>query len=206
MAPTGFGSAAPVFELDLEPGDMQGNFNVPRLVLTNASTGGETITGFSLGIGDPDYFFDFVAHPNSSPAGLDAHRQSEVETGASLVSGDRENDRSGVALLAWSFVDFQPGESLVFQVDVDPLAASGGGSQTADARTVLFANGSAPNAALGVSFSDGTTASGALPDADPSATSFRTTGGGASPVPQPASALLVAGGLAGLGAARRRRR
>jgi len=201
LGPATGAGALPLWELDLEPGDMQNNFNVPKLRLENLSTAGERIVDFRITIGDPDFFFDFVADLDSTPPGTAANVASEVATGASLVVGDRENDRAGVAELAWSFTDFQAFETLVFEVDVDPNDAASGGAQTADARQVLFDNGADPNAQVTLLFSDGSQSDLVLPDSSGGGSSFTF----ANNVPEPAAAVLLAAGAVGLGLAVRRR-
>ena len=219
----GPGAATPFFQLDVEPGDMQNNFNVPRFTLLNTSTASEEIVGFSITIGDSDgYFFDFVAGPDSAPMGELAHFSSEIQTGALLVTGDRINDRSGGDLIAWTFNDFQVSEALVFQVDVDPTSALLGGHQSADARFAFANNGASANSIVRIRFSNGAIAtrvfedSGGLP---PEA--FRFTGAGelpvesigfrppiqtTPPVPEPTAALLFGAGLLAVATRRPRHR
>ena len=208
----GLADATPFFQLDIEPGDMQGNFNVPRFTLRNVSTASEEIVGFSITIGDSDaYFFDFVAGPDSAPMGEPGHFSSEIRTGARLATGDRTNDRSGGDLIAWVFDDFQVSEALVFQVDIDPTSALDGGHQSVDARYAFANNGTAANSAIQVLFSNGASARQVFQDSnDLPPKAFRFTGEGrlpvesigslppiqtAPPVPEPTAALLFGFGL-----------
>lgn len=199
MLMPGAASALPSYALDIVPGDAQNNFNVPKFILTNLSTAGEEIQSFGFSIGDSGHFFDFVLDAGSSPAALPANLATEVATGASLVLGDNVNDRSGVSLLEWSFSDFQSGEELRFEVDVDPLSAQSGGSQRDDASRVFFDNGLAPNSQLQIVFSDGGFVDFELPDPNGGPLHFEggfaTVGGS---VPEPGSMMLMGLGALGL--------
>lgn len=195
---SGAAAATPMWTLDIVPGDMQNNFNVPKFILTNTSTAGEDISSFSFSIGDPAFFFDFVADLSSGPAGQAANVATEAATGAVLLQGDRVNDRSGVDTLIWSFSDFQVGESLIFEVDVDPASAGGGGSQTSDARTVFFSNGPAPNSVSSIGFSDGAIETLSVPDDSGSAFNYSSGSSGVVLSPEPSTALLMLLGLLGL--------
>jgi hypothetical protein len=186
--------ALPTFSLVLARGDAQNNFNVPQITLTNTSTGGESIAGFSFSIGAPGFVWDFVLGAASNPAGQAVDIATEAATGATLVAGDRVNGSGSVTTLAWSFAHFAPGESLVFEADVDPTS----GGPTADARTVWFNNGAAPNAQIQVTYAYGATSSFSLADA-PAANSYTI---GATAVPEPGVAILVGLGLALLSARR----
>jgi hypothetical protein len=181
--------ATPVFDLAIVPGDAANDFDMPKITLTNASTAGEQITGFSMSIGSTTFVYDFVLGPTSNPPGQAANLATESATGATLVAGDRRNAVGSVATLVWSFTNFAPGEQLIFEVDVDRAA----GAPTVDARSVWFNNGAAPNAQLQIQFSNATTASLVMPDAagSPSSFSFSVTG-----VPEPATAVLLGAGLA----------
>ncbi len=192
--------ALPAWDLLIGPGDMQNNFNVPKITLTNASTSGEQIAEFRISVGHPDFVFDFVADLSSTPAGRAANVATEALTGATLLVGNRVNQVGAFDEVAWGFTDFAPGEALVFEVDVDPRV----GGPTADARTVLFDNGAHPNGSVFVRFSDGSTASFVLPDAGAPSTAFSFGGSGVFAVPEPSVAALVAVGLAAL--SRRARR
>jgi len=182
-------SATPIFGLAIVPGDAGNNFDIPKITLTNASTAGEQITGFSMSIGSTTFVYDFVLGPTSNPPGQAASLATETTTGATLVAGDRRNAVGSVATLIWSFTDFAPGEQLIFEVDVDRAA----GPPTADARTVWFNNGAAPNAQLQLQFSNGTSASLVVPDVAGSPNSFSFSVSG---VPEPGTAALLGVGLA----------
>lgn len=181
--------ATPIVELAIVPGDAGNDFDMPKITLTNASTAGEQITGFSMSIGSTVFVYDFVLGPASNPPGQASNLATETATGATLVAGDRRNAVGSVAALIWSFTDFAPGEQLIFEVDVDRAT----GPPTADARTVWFNNGAAPNAQLQVQFGSGTSASLVMPDAagSPNSFSFSVTS-----VPEPGAATLFGAGLA----------
>ncbi len=183
--------ATPRFDLLLAPGDAQNNFNVPKITLTNTSTAGEEIVGFSMSIGAPGFVYDFVLDLASNPAGRAASVATEAATGATLVAGDRVNGSGSVPTLIWSFSRFAPGKKLIFEVDVDPVS----GNPTADARTVWFNNGAAPNATVQVQFRYGAAAILTMPDVAGAPTSFSFSATG---VPEPATAALLAAGLVAL--------
>ncbi len=186
--------ALPAWDLFIGPGDMQNNFNVPKITLTNTSTTGEQIVEFSMSVGHPDFIFDFVADLSSNPAGRAANVATEVLTGATLMVGNRINGVGAFDEVVWSFTDFMAGEALAFEIDVDPVV----GGPTADARTVLFNNGVHPNSVVFVRFSDGSTDTLPLPDAGAPSTGYSFGGTGSPPVPEPSVAMLIALGLAAL--------
>lgn len=80
--------AMPFFGLMIGRGS-QNDFNIPEITLTNSSTAGEQIAGFSMSIGSPAFVYDFVLGPTSNPRGQAASIATETTTGATLVAGDR---------------------------------------------------------------------------------------------------------------------
>ena len=185
-------AATPVFQISIGPGDVQNNWNVPKLTLENLSTAGETIAALSISIGAPGYVYDFVASLGSNPAGRPVNVATEAATGATLVAGDRVNGTGSVTTLSWSFAHFAPGERLVFEVDLDRAD----GTATVDARTIWFNNGAAPNAAIVVTFTSGATSTVTMPDAPGNPSSVLL--GPTVAVPEPATASLLAAGILGL--------
>ena len=197
----GLAFALASYTLDVSPGEMQNNFNVPRFELTNTSDAGEQIVGFSITIGDAnDYFYDFVADLGSDPLGEATHVATELLTGATLVVGDRVNDRSGSAVLEWAFDDFDPTEALVFQADIDPYTSVSGIHQSTDARLAWVDNGAIDNASFSITFSNGAVAQASFPDSVGGVPgTFQFGGGGTTPIPEPSVSLLLGLGLVGLG-------
>jgi hypothetical protein len=181
------------FSLTLTPST---SWDAPTFTFLNTSTAGEQITDLSIWIGDTSYHFDTVGPADAS----------EALTGATLLSPDRVNNnwwqiggRSDT--LAWSFTDFDAGETLIFTGEMDLDLSFG---NTVDARRVLFNNDfpfGDPNAVVTADFSDGSTASLTLPDGPFDASYVFASGpgvGGGSSVPEPAGLLLVGLGLLGL--------
>ena len=171
--------ALPTFSLVLARGDAQNNFNVPadhahqhvqrRRVASSASRS-RSARRASCGTSCSPPLRIRPARP------IDI--ATEALTGATLVAGDRVNASGSVTTLVWSFAHFAPGESLVFEADVDPAS----GDPTVDARTVWFNNGAAPNAQIQVTLRlRRATSSFSLADA-PSANSYTL---GATAVPEP---------------------
>lgn len=180
--------ATPIFDLAIGRGT-RNDFNTPKITLTNTSTAGEQITGFSMSIGSTAFVYDFVLGPTSNPRGQAANLATETTTGATLVAGDRRNAVGSVATLIWSFSNFAPGEQLIFEVDLDRAT----GNPNVDARTIWFNNGAAPNAELQIQFSNGSSAALVMPDVagSPNSFSFSVTG-----VPEPGTAAMFGAGLA----------
>jgi len=150
-------------------------FNTVEFMLTNLSTSGETITGMSLTVGDAAVFnFDqvYLSQELFTPGAAQT---------AQLLVGDRSQDGAVTDLFTYAFTGFVAGDSFRGQFDID----QDNGAFQADARLVLFNNGAAPNAVWSLTFSDGSTASLALPDG-PLADSAYTF---VIPAPSPALAL-----------------
>ena len=101
-----------------------------------------------MSIGAPGFVYDFVLSLSSNPAGRAASVATETTTGATSSPAIMSNGSGSVATLIWSFSNFAPGDRLIFEVDVDPVS----GNPTADARTVWFNNGAAPNASVQIQF------------------------------------------------------
>lgn len=186
--------ATPLFDLAIVPGDANGDFDIPKITLTNASTAGEQITSFSLSIGAPGFVYDYVLGNAGNPRGQAANLATETTTGATLVAGDRGNGGSSVTTLTWSFAHFAAAEWLIFETDIDRSP----GNPAVDARSVWFNNGAAANAQIQIQFSSGWPVTFVLPDAAGPPSSFAFTG-----VPEPTTLALLAAGLFGLGARRK---
>lgn len=171
---------AGVIGLTLVDGDDGGQpFNTVAFGVTNLSDPGVSLTGLSLTIGDTQYLFDEIYLSREQFIGGDGTQA------ATLDLGDRVQDGAGTDLFQYSFTNFAPGVTFRGQWDID----NDNGTFDVDSRTVLFNNGAAPNAVLGLTFSDGSAASYTFPDL-PIEDSYSLT------IPGPASLVLAtAGGL-----------
>jgi hypothetical protein len=107
-----------------------------------------------------------------------------------LTVGDRNQDGVVTDSFAYSFTSFTPGVTFTGQWDID----NDNGDFNADARTVLFSNGAAPNAIASFSFSDGSLIDYTFPDLASQDTYTLT-------IPGPGAAALL--GLALVGRRRR---
>jgi len=189
------------WSLSLSPSAGFFGWDAPIFAISNDSTAGETITDLSITIGDTSFHFDAVGAANAS----------EALTGASLLSPNRsQNDwwvPNGTSdTLAWSFTDFDAGESLVFSAELDVDGAIFG--SWVDARVILFNNDfpfADPNAVVSATFSDGSVAALTLPDgfflgsyAFSSGPGTGGSGAGGATVPEPSVFLLMGIGLLGL--------
>ncbi len=203
FAVPGAALAVPSFELTLADGNVLSPFNVSAWTLRNTSTAGESITSFSITIGDTGYEFDYIRDASSS---FPFYTISPGVTGVSVLTGNGFGGGAGFDRIDLGFSDFDAGEQLDFELDIDETGFFGG--IVTDARTVLFNNGLAANGTLSIGFDDGSSFDVTMPDADPSATSFvfGPSGSGMTPVPEPGTALLMGLGLASMGLAGRRRR
>lgn len=108
-----------------------------------------------------------------------------------------EKDRSDNNALTVSFTEkfFDPGNSIAFNTWLQGLAPSSGGVRESGAE--LFAK---------VTLENGRSLSGFFEQVKPGKASLVVDFGAVSEVPLPASALLLLGGLAGLGAVRRNKK
>lgn len=157
-----------------------GSANVPTVKLTNTSTL-EQITEFTLTIGNTGYNFDALYQVVHNVGGY------------TLLSPDSNSGggaRSNVDHV--TFTGFDPNEYFQFGTDIDIDNSDTG----EDYRTVMFNNGSNPNAVLTVKFSNGETLTQTLPDAPASNTTFLLTQ--VSPVPEPTTVFLLSLSLLGI--------
>ena len=171
---------AGIVTLTLVNGDDGGQpFNTVAFGVTNLSDPGVALTGLSLTIGDTQYLFDEIYLSREQFIGGDGAQT------ANLVFGDRVQDGAGTDSFVYGFTNFAPGVTFRGQWDID----NDNGQFDVDSRTVLFNNGAAPNAVLGLTFSDGSAAAFVFPDL-PIEDSYSLT------IPGPASLVLAtAGGL-----------
>lgn len=168
-----------------------GDNNVPDLTLENTSDvmTGAQISDFSLTIGNTAFNFDFVRGENAFTDTADTLTFTRI-------SGDLNNDNSGVDLLDYDFAGFDIGDVFQFEVDIDPDS----GAAVQDYREVLF-----PEALLTVTFSTGDILSQTLNPANTDLNGYTFTQ--ALEVPEPATiALFGAFALAGAGMRRRAQR
>lgn len=211
------------FELKLYGTD----YNSPSVQLTNTSTGFPAgtpgIKQFKLGIGDTRFHYDSVFRQTPS-AGVALSLQSPDRDGTGLESTNRRTD-----LVHYAATGLTPGRFARFKVDIDPDADPDGSgpltidTKAVDYRRILFdlngTSGSADNAFVNVTYGNGRTLSGRLPDFRSNATGeyvFRRSltltsleSGAESAVPEPGGGLACGGALcvaAALGTRRRRRR
>jgi hypothetical protein len=163
-----------------------GAFNTTQFSITNNSDAGVSLTSATFTVGDTQYLFDQLYLSEELFTGGNATQT------ALLTTGDRTDDNAGPDSFAYSFTNFTPGISFRGQWDID----NDNGDFNADTRTVMFNNGTAPNAIATFAFSDGSTLSYEFPDL-PIQDSYTLV------IPAPATAgMLVVAGFAGL---RRRR-
>lgn len=132
-----------------------GNPNVPTMTLTNDSTMGEQILGYSVTIGDTSRNWDFSVLERFD---------SDLFT-ATLLSPDAANEGVRSDVLEYRFTGFGAGQTFRHAGDVDtddPLQ-----NVLQDYSTVLYNNGAAPNALVSVEFDNSSTLTRTLPNFDP---------------------------------------
>lgn len=179
---------------------VSGDIDTPTFSVTNTSASANLVF-MSLDIGDIAYNFDDVQGLTGPTGGF-----------STLVLGDTVNDGAGADLIAFSFANFNPGNSVSWSSDID---LDGGNSDT-DFRNVLFNNGAQNNALFVAFFDSGDALRIELPDLPAvttnygySATLDTTTGDveiTIAPVPLPAGLPLLGAGLLAFGALRSRRK
>lgn len=185
----GVSAHAGILVLTLENGDDGGQpFNTTYFTITNTSAPGVTLDRVTLTIGDDAYNFDQLYERR------EAFLNGNGTQAAALLIGDRFQDGAVTDLFRYGFTNFGAGVTFTGQWDIDPDGPPG--AFEANARTVLFSNGAAPNAVLTAEFSDGVVEY-TFPDL-PSQESYSIT------IPAPGGAVPLA--AAGLVLRRRRAR
>lgn len=180
---------------------VSGDTDAPTFAVTNTSDTAQLIFT-SLDIGDNAFNFDDVQNVTGPAGGA-----------ANIVFGDTVNDGSGVDLIAFTFADFDPGETVSWQSDLD----ADGGDSIVDYRNTLFNNGAAINNALFVAvFNTGDALRVEFPDllAIHDEYTYKVTldtvtgvlDVKVAPVPLPAGLPLLGAGLLAIGALRSRRK
>lgn len=142
------------YELSLDGGGSH-HFNAPNLTFKN--TGNTRITGLSLTIGDTTRNFDafFVGPSILDPAD---------DLSFDLLTIDAQDHGLRSNVFDVGFTGFDEGDAWSGLLDIDKDVFKAGRLGTIeDARTVLFGNAGA-NAALTITFEDGFTLTGELPD------------------------------------------
>ena len=189
-------AAMPVsFELQIDLNSR----NSPILTLKNTSLT-DSLSAFQFTIGDTGFWFDEVslfASGTSDPGG-------DLSVVLLSPSPNLQNDRVDSDLLSMTFTGFDPGDILVFELELD---RDGNNGNVKD--LVFFANGTAPNSDIAVGFSDGSQVNVTLPE-NPSMPGDIVTISQAAPaaqqVTEPTTLGLLGIGLLGLAATVRRRR
>lgn len=179
---------ASIISVDID-GSTTGLRNVPQFTITNiGAPGSESLSAFSFTIGDTAFNFDFYRNPSGDLA--------DTTFNEPFLGGTFNQDGVGYDFFSLSG-DLAPGESLTFEVDVDPDSSSLG--VIVDFTNIFFDNGAAPNSIATAVFSNGATRSYELPDGLSNTPSFQIA------VPVPAALPLMLGGIAAFGFVARRR-
>ncbi|MFM9956848.1 MAG: hypothetical protein ACKVZJ_02120 [Phycisphaerales bacterium] len=172
------GAAAPIVNLTLVNGDDSGAglpFNTVEFLLANVSTGGESLTGMTLTVGDTAWNFDNIYLSRELFTGGDG---TQI---ANLLIGDRTDGGAVTDLFQYAFTGFTPGVNFRGQFDID----NDDGTFQADSRRILFNNGAAPNAVLTLDFSGGSQVLFTLPDGPLDAETYTFT------IPAPGAACVM---------------
>lgn len=164
--------------------------NEPTLTLENLSDPGFDIIGFNLTIGDPVRNFDAAGFENDFGNGITFIRNSPDGNIAGGVRSDNVD---------YDFIGFNPSESGSIQLDIDAF-----GDTFQDFRTVFFNNGAADNSIVTVEFSGGHSLVMSLPDGPLDDAVYMFQDRGVLAMSEPAVSGLLAVGLLGLVARRRR--
>ncbi len=169
-----------------------GDGDTPVFSLQNTSSDLK-ITGIEITIGSPNHEFDLSWTLWSSPS-----IQAVL-----LRPDDKQGDVTSDAV-EYLFDGFIPGAMFIFETDIDPLVSGA----SIDYRTILFNNGSAPNAYITVEFENGLSLEQIMPNAPASAHRFILDQSYTTVAPLPSAAMGGAALIGALGAVRwvRRRR
>jgi hypothetical protein len=175
------------FQINIKNNTLAGSeTDIPVFSVTNRSTAAK-ITKLEIFIGLVSKNFDRVGGFSASP------------TGATRVSPDLINGGVRSDTAVFKFSNFDPGETFGFFAEIDDDLAV---SSSENYRHILFDNGPGPNGYAKATFSDAAGVhSQTIVFQDTNGPTFQLS---QVAVPEPASYMMLAAGLAALGLYRRR--